>query len=500
MGFTEWRFACLALLGWARFGLAADAPADDEDRNIGAPAIVSVSAAAPGHEISRMLTGFNVLFCWQTRDLWADGRAAQWLKSAGTGLLRYPGGEVTDYFHWETPYYPGWKDAWETDPAHRHYFDPAEARKNIGTYLAPEDFIALCREIGAQPMLGANLESGLAYGRLDDSIAEAVRWARHARELGWGVKYWFIGNETYHHGAHVRATSAEYGEYVRRFGEALKAADPGIRIVANWQANSFNAGTMAQWRTIVETAGEFIDVADVHWYWNWGKVRFSNWLEQNPIGRRNQWYQGGSFVEEIAKFREEMKKLGRSDIELAALEWNVGPTEFEPLSAFQCMLIQAEHLQQFIEGGLDMACFWPMSFDPARAAETNDFHAREFIYRDEQGRYQPRPALEAFRLYAPALGTRFVAAKSSIAALPSIAALDEAGGVLRLYAINKSMLPRTARFEIEGFAASKAAARAIVSENPNSNECQVRPLEAQLESAAVSIDLPALSVATIELN
>src|SRR4051794_38407719 len=63
--------------------------------------------------ISPDLTGTNALYAFEQDSDWQDGHIAADLKAIGTSLIRYPGGEVTSYWHWNDQVGIPWSDSWD---------------------------------------------------------------------------------------------------------------------------------------------------------------------------------------------------------------------------------------------------------------------------------------------------------------------------------------------------------------------------------------------------
>ncbi|MCO5997763.1 cellulose binding domain-containing protein [Actinoallomurus rhizosphaericola] len=176
------------------------------------------------------------------------------LGAAGVRMIRYPGGSYGDIYHWKTNTAPGGYVAPNTD------FDT---------------FMASVRRIGAQPMIIANYGTG--------TPEEAADWVRYANVTkGYGAKYWTIGNENYgngHYGSgweaddHADKSPAAYAKGVVAYADAMKAADPTIKVgavltmPANWPDAVVGDGDAANWnQTVLSIAGSKIDFVDVHWY------------------------------------------------------------------------------------------------------------------------------------------------------------------------------------------------------------------------------------------
>lgn len=155
------------------------------------------------------------------------------LKEISTPLLRWPGGNFADNYHWMDGLLPVDQRAplrghfQETLP-HTHDFDMHE----IGT----DEFIALCREIGAEPFITINL--GL------EGPAEAAAWVEYCNggpDTKWGrlraerghpepynVKYWSLGNE-YGYGHMLGPNDPEgYRRVVTDCSAAMRAVDPSL--------------------------------------------------------------------------------------------------------------------------------------------------------------------------------------------------------------------------------------------------------------------------------
>ncbi len=128
------------------------------------------------------------------------------LKAAQIQALRFPGGSLSDGYHWRTNTTDSNTWQWATG------FDA---------------FARVARAVGAQVFITANYGSGTPQ--------EAADWVAYANVTqGYGFRYWEIGNEVYGsweednhahpHDPYTYATLA--GDYITR----MKAADPNIKV------------------------------------------------------------------------------------------------------------------------------------------------------------------------------------------------------------------------------------------------------------------------------
>jgi alpha-N-arabinofuranosidase len=161
------------------------------------------------------------------------------MKELGISLLRWPGGNYSGEYRW--------KDGLLENDSRAPLFSyqPIETNPHSGGYdfheIGIDEFIALCREIGAEPYLTINL------GR--DSPEESAQWVEYCNggagsewgrkrvERGfadpYGVKYWSLGNEFGHGHMEGLNTPEAYVEKALRSAAAMKKADPTIILFAS---------------------------------------------------------------------------------------------------------------------------------------------------------------------------------------------------------------------------------------------------------------------------
>lgn len=314
-----------------------------------------------GRTISERLMGFNIVYAQEKDEIWQDGVLINSLKEANTSVLRYPGGTVVTYYHWNNLTGNGWMDKW--DPENKTPDKPSTE------FMDVDEYMEVIRKTGAMPMMGINMSSGWRFNRVEEGIQEALALMKYCKEKNFPVTYWYLDNEPYQpDGNGGRKTPEQYGELINIFAERMKAFDPNIKIVANW--NSGFAHKRKEYERLIAVAGKNIDMIDAHWYWSWGNPTWEKWTS-GPMA----YWTGPTYVEEIAYFRDLVADLGYPNIEVGSFEWNVGPAKEGDLSPAQCALMQTEMMMQFMNGGLDMAMMWPIHW-------SNQFQAR--------GYYDPR--------------------------------------------------------------------------------------------------------------
>jgi len=435
---------------------------------------VAVDATQINGQISPMLTGVNFSWYYDNDQIWADGSMAGCLRELKTGIVRYPGGSETSKFHWEKPYGHWDIDFWDPNLDPNNYL-PSDEFMNV------DDYIRQCRVIGAEPLVGVNIQSAVKYNRMQDSINEAVRWVQYCKNKNYNVKYWYIDNEPYYHSNYDRPISVQvYAAFIRQLVPAMRAVDPAIKIIIGWENQLNVLSYWLDWEYLIENVGAYFDIADVHWYWAWGYATWDLWLNDNPMKVR-EWcrdcrdgrYIGPSFADEIQGFYNKIKDVnGKSyDIKIAALEWNIGPIKDGRFSEFQHALMQAEMLGQFIEGGLHMACIWTLTW--GRGDIQGDFRT-VFDQKD----HRPAASYEVFRMYSNVLGQKLVTSRASQVHVRTVSALSQNGDKLWVLLLHKSGEGQTvsAKVSTNGFTAVKAEAISFTAPQLSSNVGKLKKL------------------------
>eukprot|EP00927_Polykrikos_kofoidii_P041836 TRINITY_DN3569_c0_g1_i1.p1 TRINITY_DN3569_c0_g1~~TRINITY_DN3569_c0_g1_i1.p1 ORF type:complete len:1469 (-),score=170.19 TRINITY_DN3569_c0_g1_i1:161-4567(-) len=192
-----------------------------------------------------------------------DKYAVDIIKGGGFNLLRFPGGSVADDYIWDFDYenYPWFK---------------GRAYEPSGGYYGTDDFIKLCRETQAEPIIQVNYAVFVRYGH-DKGIALAEKWLEYFRKKGLRVKYWTLGNENYgnwetpnseRYGRTLDA--AAYGKAFVQLADALKKLDSNIFIGPVVRETDEESGLGAKAKSWMELLGPYIpnhaDFLDFHSY------------------------------------------------------------------------------------------------------------------------------------------------------------------------------------------------------------------------------------------
>ncbi len=192
----------------------------------------------------------------------------QAVKDLQPPLIRWPGGCFASAYRW--------KDGIGTQHQRQVYPRDIWDDQDVNSY-GTDEFIAMCRKVGAEPMLVVNIGTPAWNTNPDpeeflqdvldwieycngpaDSKWGAVR-AANGHPEPYGVKYWEIDNETWH----MRAEP--YAEAVRRYAPAMRRADLSVKLAA---CGSAGMGREADdWnRVIIERCADLLDYLSIHHY------------------------------------------------------------------------------------------------------------------------------------------------------------------------------------------------------------------------------------------
>lgn len=429
-------------------------------------------------ELSTYMTGFNMSYYHDKDALWADGKLTNGLKEVKTKLLRYPGGAETSYFHWQYPGCPGYKDLWNPT----HGVTP-EAVAGITENMDTDEFISICNQLGAEPMLGINILSGVVNNKIEASLQEAKDWVNYCKSKGYKVKYWYLDNEVDHNTSYTQITIEAYATIINRFSKELKAIDPEMKLIVSLVGNA----TQEKFHTLISLAGKSFDIIDLHFYYGWDVAEWNKWIAQRPMVDIDV---NMSYTKEINSLSSYIKDSENPNIELVSLEWNIAPTKAGKLSDYQQALMQTEMFQQFLQSDLKMACIWPLIWQ----VEEGTFPS---IFNQED--HSPTPLHQILKLYSEALGNKQVFSISSdLRIIPQCIIGNEKSWVC---AINKSKYEIPVKIEIkEGKQYSNAKVYVVSADDINGNTCKVSEVKAEVNGNIVSFTVPAFSFFRVDLN
>ena len=146
-------------------------------------------------------------------------------KALAPKTLRFPGGTVGNFYHWE----PGGFFESEMDSTlnaklnKRNKDNYVKLQERRNGKIAFDDFMQLCNTLHITPVVVVNLWTG--------SPEESAAWVRYAKNKGYQVTHWELGNEYYlPHYLNKYRTVKSYIAEAKKHAAAMKAVNPDIKV------------------------------------------------------------------------------------------------------------------------------------------------------------------------------------------------------------------------------------------------------------------------------
>lgn len=394
-------------------------------------------------------------------------------------MIRYPGGSFTCWYRW--------KDGVGPQHARRVYPMRIWDDQDVNSF-GTDEFMALCRRVGAEPVLCVNIAPFDPHLR-PERVQEAREWveycngsarsrwgrvrAANGHREPYGVKYWEIGNEPWN------LKPADYARAVREFAGAMRAADPSIRIIS---AGSGELGrTWPQGdAALLRGAADAVDYHSLHHYAP---------AEEFATGPRKAERFYRRFARRIARSRNPSLKLYISEWNAMSTDWRTGLycggmlNVLERCSEIAPMACPALWLRHVSASGWDNAF---INFDHKAWFAAPNYVVMK-LWRDH---------------YAPDR----LAVRGRAAPLDVVAARSADGRSLCLKAVNASDQPRNVEvsvseaFPVARAALTKVAPGGLVMRNMLGDPGRVRatPGHVRVEGQRLLFELPRYAVAVVK--
>jgi alpha-L-arabinofuranosidase len=227
---------------------------------------ISVDAASPIGQISPLIYGSNIEWPASSNGLWDNSKRqlnrqlVEKVSLLDVPIIRFPGGSLSDMYHWEYAVGPLEKRRDNLD------FDENFQKSTFGT----DEFMKFCSEIDAKAMITVNFGSGTPQEAADwvEYCNGSVRTPYGAKRAANGhpepynVQYWEVGNEVYGYWEKGHTSIKNYANRFIEFAQAMKRVDPSIKLGAEAvsEPHGVGDGDTCEWnRTLLEIAGDYID-------------------------------------------------------------------------------------------------------------------------------------------------------------------------------------------------------------------------------------------------
>ncbi|MEA4937293.1 MAG: hypothetical protein VB102_11735 [Paludibacter sp.] len=378
---------------------------------------LTIDAAHSQHLISPYLTGAHFVYGAENDKLYEDERIADWMRRSKVKTIRWPGGTAVMTYHWDALTGDNFgPDRWDTVNYVEKNISPSE-------YMDLDEYIAFCKKVNAEPMVGVNIKSGKQFRTDAEGLDEARRLIQYCKDKNYRVKFWYIGNEGY-----AKGFSPEmYAKYIDLYAEVLKTVDPDITIIGDWKFGPEVKKRFEESMTIIRLS-KHLDVMEYHEKWGneWGLAagtKLEEWKNEFPL-------YNGKFDDYCNMFFERVKAMGKNT-RLAFNEWGVGGNLGG--TAHNYALLVADYMLMMMRHEVYSACYWNMNM--GQGSKDN----RVFTTKSKGTQLDKfNPVAKVFGLTASALGAKYLEVKSSDRQVYGVAALSLDNKELQVYVLNKS--------------------------------------------------------------
>ncbi|MBF0196610.1 MAG: hypothetical protein HQL32_02820 [Planctomycetes bacterium] len=326
------------------------------------------------HKVNPLLFGVNALYSlpgpgkgkWSPDARWQKNYLPKALKEMGGTSIRYPGGHVVSFWHWDDPWLQTYKELWDPK-SHSELSKKSSRKETFSSYMDMDEYIKQCKYLKVEPIVGVNLLAPLKFGIYSkdtkhskslpykgDPVLETKALLKYASRKGLEITYLYLDNEVGHQGGLPKHISYEaYPELIKDFSLRIKEDFPNVKLIINY-ISGLNSKHV---KALVKDYGQYFDVVDKHIYYHppgqkWGSFSRDAWMGDRNIA---------GYTREFPKFKAYCKSVGQDHIRTGVLEWNIGPAlQSKQATSFDQLMVCSDLLMMFIQQDVLMANLWPM--------------------------------------------------------------------------------------------------------------------------------------------
>ena len=429
-------------------------------------ASITVDAGKSIRSIPKMLFGTNVEWKWDGNGIWDREKQAlqeeivELTKAMHVSLIRYPGGTLSDYYHWRDGIGPVEKRPFRTSL-------PGEDKSQL--VFGTNEALEFAKRVGAHLLITVNMVTGTAE--------EAANWVEYINKeqathgKSKRVTYWQLGNENYIQwvpGApeYFRSSALSAEQYVQRvesYARAMKSVDPSIKLIG-----ILDSDPDSEWnREVLAEIADKVDYVAIHNGYAPGFMLDSKTqirklyqaLFAKPLEIREN-------LQTFSEIIESLEPGAAENLKLAVTEWG-------PIFSVDLQSGYLNHTQT-LGSGLYAASVLMALIDSPRTDIASFFHLVDQLFMGwlgtREGHHIMKPTALAFQLLTEHIGEKLVFSQTEsptydsnqrferippmhdVPYLETLASLDEEGKKLSIIVINKHFdVPIDTEVVLKGF-------------------------------------------------
>ena len=400
-------------------------------------------------------------------------------------IIRWPGGCFASAYRWKQG----------IGPQHKRIIHPRSIWDQEDVYsYGTDEFIAMCRRVGAEPLIVVNIGTPNWVGKdrekeFEQEVLDWIEYCNGPADSKWGrvraenghpepynVKYWEIDNETWHMGAGL------YAEWVNRLAPLMRKADPSIKLAACGSAGYGDGGNGLVWnRILIEQCADKVEYLSIHHY-------------ENP----DRFAEGPLAYEAFFRKTADLIKTSKNPaLKVYCSEWNAQSTDWRTGLYCGGLLNGFERCGEFFEIG------GPALFLRHVSAKAWDNAFINFDHRT----WFPAPNYVVMKLWRDHYAPQRIAMNGETGPLNALATRSEDGKTLYFKAVNPTKESVPVELAVDGVAVVDATMEVVApgdlsARNTLEARNAVRPVAATVEKdgATLRVTLPPLSCGVVTVR
>jgi alpha-N-arabinofuranosidase len=451
------------------------------------------------------------------------------MKRIAAPNLRWPGGCYADGYHWRDGIGPAAKR-----PRTYNYWEgqmPPGTNATEPNHFGTHEFMRLCRLVGGEPYLAANVGSGTPKEFYDwvnycnapaGSLSLADERAANGDKEPFKVRYWGVGNESW--GCGGRMHPGEYAGWYRLYTAQVPAYVPLFLVAVGPRGH--NPDMDLNWTTgffegLRGVRGAPPDGLGLHFY-----TDFRPTPVRAEASNAREWYavlHQGAKIEQIIE--QHWAAMGKFDpqhrTKFVIDEWGTWYSPRTRRIAPRYILSQTITLRDAVHAAMTFDIFNRHAEKIAMANIAQTINCLHSLFMAQEDKYVRTPAFYVFEMYRPHMNGRLIPAKAKVDEL-SVPLLEGTGRLLGMgcsASVRERLLtltltnpsaenPITARLRFTGSARAAEARGTVLTHadpaaaNTFAEPETVRPAQLKVEVAAgvAAVTLPRQSVAALEIR
>jgi len=360
------------------------------------------------------------------------------LSEMGAGALRFPYGALSNNYLWtkdpqnlvDGPQpcvaVPNRAPAsWDWAVDEQGFF-----KKDLGF----DEYVALCRKIGAEPVVCVNIMSHVFNSddeiTIDTLIYYAREWVRYANiTRGYGIKYWQLGNEQDHH-SDIYPQAAFKSDY-KKMAMAMLEVDPTIKT---------GPGLLNRWNDeMLRYCPEYVEFITCHQYL---------WFGGNEWEGYDAWKDyGKALISHITDNLAYVRASSKPDLEIFVTETGITGGRYpdpQVFNLYKGLVLFEMQMEMIITSNVKNTFYWG-THTPWNGEDGDAPLATLFSNDSANQNHMQADILSAINKH---IQEDYIG-KLSGSGIVTYSTISDSDSLMVVYALNKNSIPKNIRISTE---------------------------------------------------